>query len=709
MTDTPKPSASAEAVFQPLLKKKTLGAGLKLALGLIILLLPVAWFLLSAQAVVVTLQPSNAELEIDSALQFQFSDEVLLLPGQYQYRVQAPGYHTVSDQLELQQQTLSLAISLEKLPGNIDITLHEAGQDTVVDGADIQLSHEGKIFAAKTTAPESKASNTQTDKTNTDKNKFTDIPAGEYQLQVSHPLYQTYTAPLPVQGMGVSENVTITLQANYATVTVNSEDSDSVLSIDDNPVKETTKIKLSVGEHEFRLQKDGFKTAYQWHQVNAGEHYPLDFPALEQADAQLSLSSSPSQASVTVDGQYRGQTPLVLTLDTADNHSLSLFKAGYQGLKRSINAEQKSLHLNLKAELGKVTISIQPKHAQLYIDNKKVSLQQGQLQLPSREHQLRFSASGYADLHHTILPSAKREQRLSFTMKTVQQQRFANLKNQIKTAAGQQLKLFHPKHNFTLGSSRREQGRRANEAQRKVVLNRSFYLGLREVTNQQFQQFNQQHSSSHVKGKSLNGANAPVVNISWEQAALFCNWLSNKDKLPAFYKVSKQKVVGYNPKATGYRLPTEAEWSWAARLQNDGRMLKFSWGSSMTPLDQTAQYGSNIADRSSARLVGAALANYQDGFAASAPVGSYKANRHGLYDLGGNVSEWLHDIYQIKTGLSQAQETNPMGPQAGKHRVIRGPAWNSGRITELRMAFRNYGVDKKPSVGFRLARSALAE
>lgn len=701
MTEPQKPSASAKAVFQPLVKKKTLGTGLKLALALIVLSLPAVWFLLSAQVVVVELQPSNAELEIDATLQFQFSGEVLLLPGQYQYRVHAPGYHTVSDQFELQQQTLSLAISLEKLPGNINITLRETGQSAIIEGAIIQLSRDDK-----TIIPSAKANNEKRDHV---KNEFSDLLAGEYQLQVSHPLYHTYTTALVVQGMGVNENIDIDLQANYATAIINSEQAASALFIDNKPTKQIEKIKLAPGEHELRLQKEGFKTAYQWHQLTPGEHYQFNFPSLEPADTQLSLSSSPSQASVTVDGQYRGQTPLTLALDVADGHSLSLFKAGYQVLNRSINAHHESLHLNLKAELGKVTIHIQPKHAQLYIDNKKVSLQQGQLQLPSREHKLRFSAKGYADLHQTILPSAKREQRLSFSMKTVQQQRFANLKNQIKTAAGQQLKLFHPKHNFTLGSSRREQGRRANEAQRKVSLKRSFYLGLREVTNQQFQQFDQQHSSSHVKGTSLNGANSPVVNVSWEQAALYCNWLSKKDKLPAFYKIEKQKIVGYNPKATGYRLPTEAEWSWAARLQNDGSMLKFSWGSSMTPLDKSAQYGSNIADRSSARLVGAALANYQDGFAASAPVGSYKANRHGLYDLGGNVSEWLHDIYQIKTGLSQAQETNPMGPQIGKHRVIRGPAWNSGRITELRMAFRNYGVDKKPSVGFRLARSALAE
>lgn len=250
-----------------------------------------------------------------------------------------------------------------------------------------------------------------------------------------------------------------------------------------------------------------------------------------------------------------------------------------------------------------------------------------------------------------------------------------------------------------MGSSRREQGRRANEVQRQVGLQRPFYLGTHEVSNAQFRRFRPEHSSGHVKGQSLDSDDYPVVSISWEDAALYCNWLSEAEGLPPFYQVENGKVSGFNPQSTGYRLPTEAEWAWAARYE-DGEMLKYAWGRDVTPSDKLA----NIADRSAAPLVGYVQPGYEDGYPVTAPVGSFPPNAKGLYDLAGNVAEWVNDFYEISVSLSQSVEQDPLGPSSGTYHVIRGSSWAQGTVTELRLSFRDYGTDPRHDVGFRIAR-----
>jgi len=94
-----------------------------------------------------------------------------------------------------------------------------------------------------------------------------------------------------------------------------------------------------------------------------------------------------------------------------------------------------------------------------------------------------------------------------------------------------------------MGSSRREQGRRSNEVLKPVRLTRPFYMGAREVTNREFREFMPSHSSGAFKNQDLNRDDLPAVMVSWEQAALFCNWLSVKESLPPVYVQREGRVV----------------------------------------------------------------------------------------------------------------------------------------------------------------------
>jgi formylglycine-generating enzyme required for sulfatase activity len=134
-------------------------------------------------------------------------------------------------------------------------------------------------------------------------------------------------------------------------------------------------------------------------------------------------------------------------------------------------------------------------------------------------------------------------------------------------------------------------------------------------------------------------------------------------------------------------------------VQADGSSARFGWGQELPP---TAKAG-NFADQSGATLLGQVIAGYDDGFPVAAPRKRFAPNRHGLFDLSGNAAEWIHDIYEA---LPPDGRADPAGPGSGEFHVIRGASWRHGSVTELRLAFRDYGKEARADLGLRLARYA---
>jgi len=85
-------------------------------------------------------------------------------------------------------------------------------------------------------------------------------------------------------------------------------------------------------------------------------------------------------------------------------------------------------------------------------------------------------------------------------------------------------------------------------------------------------------------------------------------------------------------------------------------------------------------------------------------VGTFKANGFGLFDLGGNVAEWINDFYGATEEVLGSEGQDPLGPGRGRYHVIRGSSWMHGQLVDLRLAFRDYGEDGRQDLGFRIAR-----
>ena len=203
----------------------------------------------------------------------------------------------------------------------------------------------------------------------------------------------------------------------------------------------------------------------------------------------------------------------------------------------------------------------------------------------------------------------------------------------------------------------------------KITLS-GFYISRFPITNEQYEAFNAQHRSKRADGIDENH---PVVYVSSTDAMKFCDWLSLRE-------------------GRKYRLPTEAEWEYAAR---GSEWRNYPWGDKLNRGDLA-----NLADKNTAFPW--SDGTIDDGYAETSPVGTYPrgASPFGCEDMAGNVWEWCGDFYEPYKGKDR---TNPRGPMNGTRRVYRGGSWKS-RSSSLRTTARNFNVPDYSSndVGFRI-------
>jgi formylglycine-generating enzyme required for sulfatase activity len=635
------------------------------------------WFILTAKSVFIEVDPVTAAITVEGGMAVRMGQRYLVREGVYDLRLRNEGYYDLDTKLFVtDQQSQTHPVELKKLPGLVTVeSLGISDARVLIDNVDIGVT---PLVDAE-------------------------VEPGDHELVVMRDRYLPHTEQISITGRAIRERFEVTLEPAWAVVSVTSDPAGADVLVDGVSVGTTPlNAELLQGEWDLTIKLARHKAWQDQLSITAGEDVVLPRVQLVPADGLVFIRSNPSNAGVTIDGEFRGQTPLEVALPPGQRHRVTLFKAGYNETSRAIQTvsdEESEVSINLDPILASVQIAATPEDAELYVNGEYRGRANQTIELMAVTQRIEIRAQGYVPYTTEFVSRPGLEQAIRVSLKSLEQQRREQIRPVISTVAGQTLKLFNGGP-FTMGASRREAGRRPNETLREIVLQKPFYFGLHEVTNAEYKRFKADHSTGTFQGQALGLDSQPVANVSWNDAALYCNWLSEQEGLPVFYHVEEGKVTGFDPDASGYRLPTEAEWAWIARTTGTGSELRFAWGEQLPP---TGRPG-NIADSSARTLLGEIVMEYTDGYPVAAPVGEFDANYHGVFDMTGNVAEWVHDFYGSVGSLGGQAEVDPLGLEAGQYHTIRGSSWANGAITELRLAFRDFGNDARDDVGFRVAR-----
>ena len=628
----------------------------------------------------------DSDIKIDGGLfpSFKIGGRYLLRSGEYEISIQNEGYVSMNNETLIidENESQDRMFDLSRLPGKIVFTTNPGVDfDLYVDDSEVSKA-----------TPE------------------TSISAGNRKIELRFDRYFPIEKEIFVNGKGEIQEYSFDLDPSWADVSISTEPVDvGIFNGNERLGNTPSTIQLIQGKNTLSLRKSGYKDYEIQLDIVAQDSVSLESLILSRLDVPLEIMSEPEGASININDEYRGLTPMEIMLEPLVEHKILISKPGYKDINNqlrldtieSLSSKGKNsevLDYFLEEILGQVSF-VGTDGAKVYRSDDLIGVIPFDIEMISEEQILKVKKDGLVTQEIKMTPNPNYPQKIEVKLLNEEQTVLAAIPKTLKTSQSQEMKLILP-GSFVMGTPRRSQGRLSNENERLVEITKPFYIGTKEVTNNEFRAFKPKHTSGAEMFRELSNGMHPTVMVTWSDAAAYCNWLSEKESLvPAYENIDGQYKLK-QPITNGYRLPTEAEWEWVSRYNGGAGEQRYPWGDSMPPIEESGNY----ADESTESLLTNVLKDYWDGYPVTAPSGRFYPNKIGIYDLGGNVAEWVSDYYAVPTRQLRLVEKDPSGPADGTARVIKGSSWRDSSLTKLRFAYRDYGTQGRLDVGFRIAR-----
>ena len=516
----------------------------------------------------------------------------------------------------------------EKHSWQIDCGLYhsESGEVTITEGEPVTVERNLRPaygFLKVTSSPENGATVfINNNKVGTTPYTSERLQSGSYNVRVMKEMFS-----LSEKSFLVKDNETtvanMVLNPNFATLSLNTDPASDIFIDGERVAKGQWNGRLSSGTHLVEARKSSHRNSSLKVNLSNGENKTLTIPNPEPIYSMLDINSQPMGAKILIDGEDFGTTPRVIKNILVGEHTLSLVKQGYAKLEKTFTLKEKEmLSLNEKLESGKIiTVTTDKEGDEIYVDGTFAGHSPLDVSMGYGQHTVKAIRNGKSveksfDVREnggesSLLLKFSRDQTITVTVNGVSFEM-----------------VYVEGGTFDMGATT-EQGSDAENDEKPVhsVTLSDYYIGKCEVTQELWEAVMGGNPSR------FKGAQNPVENVSWNDCQEFISMLNS--------------LTGRT-----FRLPTEAEWEYAARGGNKSLHYKYSGSGN---IGNVAWYYNNIGALFSAHS-----------------VGTKTANELGIYDMSGNVCEWCSDWYG---SYSAGAQTNPQGPSSGSRRVCRGGSW----------------------------------
>lgn len=519
--------------------------------------------------------------------------------GTYNYRVQAQDYHVEAGRATVSDPNNKTVVTVTLRPAFGWVEVAGTGD---LSGAYIYIDN--KLVGQ---APA----------------KSGQLASGQHNVKIVKPLYKSFE-----QTVTVSDNETLrlspSLTADFSTVTLTTDAAAEIWVNGERKGTGSWTGPLQSGEHLFETRRENHRPATATRTISAAQReQTIALPAPVPIYGSLNIATTPDLSEVLLDGASVGQTPLFLPQVLIGEHTVTVRKANHGDYKTTVTVAegQTAMVEGALSNLTTVTLDCNAPQAQIWVDGTALGTVSAVKQLSYGTHQVLLRAEDFNDFTGNItVTDAARAFKFTMTEKEGAKRTFTvkgvNF-TMVPVAGG----------TFRMGATAEQNSPGNAEKPVHSVTLSSYYIGVTEVTQALWEA---------VMGKNpsyFKGADLPVEQVSWEDCQTFIRKLN--------------ALTGQT-----FRLPTEAEWEYAARGGGKSKGYQYSGSNN---LGEVAWYDDNSGSKTHA-------------------VGTKRANELGLYDMSGNVWEWCQDWYG---SYSSSAQTNPQGASSGSYRVNRGGSWSS--------------------------------